>query len=288
MNVKISGIMISAPKSGSGKTIAVCGILKALKNRGLSVSSCKCGPDYIDPMFHKNVLGVKSKNIDSFFCDEELLKNLFYEHTKKSDISVVEGVMGYYDGISFNDFKASSYDIAAVLKIPVIIVMDAKGMAFTCVSIIKGILEFKKDSNIKGIILNNVSKKVYDLLKNVIKENTDVDVVGYLPYNKEYSFESRHLGLITPYEIDNIQKKIEKLGEAAEECIDIDKIIKIAENSDYIDVHKKTIKKYTVNNVKIGVAYDKAFCFYYEDNIEILKYFGCDIVFFSPLYSGNF
>lgn len=283
MKIKIPKVMISAPGSGSGKTTVVCGILKALKNRGINVSACKCGPDYIDPMFHKKVLGVQSNNIDSFFCEEDLLKNLFYEHTKESDITVIEGVMGYYDGFSMTDFNASSYDTARILKVPVILVINAKGMALTVVSVIKGIQEFKKDSNIKGIILNNVPKKVYESMKDVIKGNTGIDVFGYLPYNKEYSFESRHLGLITPYEIDGILKKTEALGKTAEECIDIDGIIKIAGDSEYIDVYDNIENRYSENATKIGIAFDDAFCFYYKDNIELLKLLGCEIVFFSPI-----
>ena len=222
MKVKIPRIMISALNSGGGKTTVTCGILKALKNRGINVSACKCGPDYIDPMFHKNVLGIDSKNLDSFFCDENLLKSLFYNHGKNSDITVIEGVMGYYDGISVDNFRASSYDVARILKIPVVIVINGKGMALTAASIIKGLVDFKKDSNIKGVILNNISKNSYTLLKDVIEKNTEVDVIGYLPYDEEYFFESRHLGLVSPCDLGNMAQKIKKLGRAAEECIDIE------------------------------------------------------------------
>ena len=283
MKVKIPRIMISALNSGGGKTTVTCGILKALKNRGINVSACKCGPDYIDPMFHKNVLGIDSKNLDSFFCDENLLKSLFYNHGKYSDITVIEGVMGYYDGSSVDNFRASSYDVARILKIPVVIVINGKGMALTAASIIKGLVDFKKDSNIKGVILNNISKNSYTLLKDVIEKNTEVDVIGYLPYDEEYFFESRHLGLVSPCDLGNMAQKIKKLGRAAEECIDIEKIVSISENVCPISF-EKIFEKYGFRNfVKIGVAFDSAFCFYYKDNIELLERLGCEIVYFSPI-----
>jgi len=280
---KIPRIMISALSSGSGKTTVMCGILKALKNRNVNVSACKCGPDYIDPMFHKNVLGIESRNLDGFFCDENLLKLLFYNHTLNSDITVVEGVMGYYDGVSADSCFNSSYDIARVLKIPVIIVISGKGMALTAAAVIKGIVDFKNDSNIKGVILNNVSKNVYMTLKGVIERSTGVEVIGYLPYNKEYYFDSRHLGLVSPEDLNNISEKMGKLGKIAEECIDIEKIISISKGVCCINVRNDFHNYPVQSSVKIGVAFDRAFCFYYRENIELLERLGCEIIYFSPI-----
>ncbi|MDO4301177.1 MAG: cobyrinate a,c-diamide synthase [Clostridia bacterium] len=275
-------VMISACSSGSGKTTVICGILMALKKRGINVHSCKCGPDYIDPMFHTSILGVPSNNLDSFFCSDELLAHLLFKHTYNSEITVIEGVMGYYDGLSMSTDKGSSYYIAKTLKTPVILVINAKGMALTIVSVIKGIVDYRKDSNIRGIILNNVSNKVYNELKDVIFNELLIDVIGYFPYTPECVIESRHLGLITPNNINNINEKLNKLGQIAEECIDISKLISIAEYAENLKIEYKNneiIKKI----VRIGVAKDDAFCFYYKDNLDLLESIGCEIVYFSPL-----
>ncbi len=284
----IPRVMFAGASSGSGKTTVVCGILKALKNRNISVSSYKCGPDYIDPMFHKEVIGICSKNLDRFFCYDSLLKHLFCEHCVKnnSEIAITEGVMGVYDGISMDSSFASSYDVAKLLDMPTIIVINAKGMALTLSAILKGIVDFKPDSNIKGVILNNVSCGVYEKIKPIIENEVNIEVLGYLPHNKDVVFESRHLGLLTPEETSGINEKIQKLSEIVEQTINIDRIIEIAKDTSkiYDDFDDCSVLNYKANhNIKIAVARDKAFCFYYEDNIELLRKMGCEIKYFSPL-----
>lgn len=274
--------MISAAASGSGKTCVVCGILKALKTQGMEVSAFKCGPDYIDPMFHTKAIGVSSKNLDGFFCDEQLLKKLFLKQAKKSEISIMEGVMGYYDGLSMDSYRASSYEIAVNTKTPVILVLNARGAALTIVPLIKGIMDFRPDSNIKGIILNNVSRHVYEGLKKVIEEQLGIKALGYMPYSEEIAIESRHLGLVTPDSAEDINIKLEGLGKIAEKCIDLEGIISVARAAEPLDVADTEVF-FAKKRVKIGVAYDNAFCFYYRDNIELLEKMGCEIVYFSPL-----
>lgn len=275
-------IIIGAASSGSGKTTITCGILKALKNRGVRVSAFKCGPDYIDPMFHESVLGIPSKNLDCFFCSDELIKKLFYKQAKHSGLSVIEGVMGYYDGIAMDKTQASTYHLAKTLQAPVVLVINAKGMALTAASLIKGVMEYKNDSNIRAVILNNTSKQVYTALKPIIEEELNINVIGYLPYSEECAFESRHLGLLTPDSIKNLYAKTEKLGLLAEECIDIDRLINIANKADNLNIALTEEKKEN-RFVKIGIARDNAFCFYYKDNLELLESFGCEIHYFSPL-----
>jgi len=273
--------------SGSGKTTVVCGILKALKDRGIKVSACKCGPDYIDTMFHTKVLGISSKNIDKFFCDDELVKELFYKHSKDSEITIIEGVMGYYDGISMKSVEGSSYDIGKSLNnTPAILVINAKGMAITAISVIKGIIDFKKDSNIKGVILNNVSKPVFESLKEIIKKELNIELLGYLPSIENVCIQSRYLGLTLPEEIEGLSEKIEILGKITEECVDIDKVLHISNISPPIEFSEKTkISNLSSKNtkIKIGIAFDKAFCFYYKDNLELLEDLGCKLIYFSPV-----
>ncbi len=281
----IPRVEIVGNASGSGKTTIICGILKALKNRGINVSACKCGPDYIDTMFHTKVLGIPSNNLDNFFCNNELMRELFYKHNKDSQITIIEGVMGYYDGISMSSTKSSSYDIGKSLNnTPVILIINSKGMAITAVSIIKGIVDFKKDSNIKGVILNNISKSVFKSLKEIIKKELNIETLGYFPWIENINIKNRHLGLTLPEDIKDISEKIETLGKTAEECIDIDKIFHIANMSSPINFSdKKNSLQSPDKKIKIGIAFDKAFCFYYKDNLELLESLGCELIYFSPI-----
>ena len=277
-------ILISAGSSGSGKTTVTCGILKALKDRGIGVSSCKCGPDYIDPMFHKRVLGIPSKNLDPFFEDKNLMGALYAEHVSGSDLNVIEGVMGYYDGLGFDGTRASTYEVGRNLGAPVILVINARGMALTLIAVLKGIMDFRSDSNIRGVILNNVSEMVYKSMAPVIERETGVIPLGFLPSCPEIAVESRHLGLMTPDSVEDLNSRIEKLGQLTEKCIDLDRLIALAESAEaveYSGIPKPTLPD--KEKIRIAVAEDDAFCFYYEDNLELLQEYGCEIVPFSPL-----
>lgn len=306
--MKIPRILISASSSGSGKTMITCGIMEALKRRGLSVSPFKCGPDYIDTMFHRVILNLPSKNLDSFLADERTLKKLFVQGAKDTDISVIEGVMGYYDGMGFDTTKASSFDVAKITKTPTILVVDAKGMGLSAAATIKGFLEMDKDSGIKGVILNRITKMTYLNLKPVIENRLGINVIGFVPEEKDCRIESRHLGLKAPTELEDIKMRLSKMADLVEENIDIELLLKIARDAKEIDTQaridtansfgeqnkiKKCNKSVEMNQeirgitdykgVKIAVAYDEAFCFYYEDNLNLLKKFGAQLQFFSPL-----
>ena len=285
--MNIPRIMIAAAASGSGKTTITCGLLSALKSKGLNVVSGKCGPDYIDPMFHKKVLNVDSQNLDLFFCQPDLLRTLFLNHAANADISVLEGVMGYYDGMGLNTSKASSYELAKELQTPVIPVVQCKGMALSTLAVIKGLVEFRKDSNIKGIILNKVSSKLYPEYKEMIEDGLnemghDIKVVGHMPQSDDFFLKSRHLGLVTPEETEDIKSKINSIGEEVSNSIDLDQIIKIGQSAPEL----KSIKSFPEKKEKtitIGVARDSAFCFYYKDNLNLLEELGCNLIEFSPL-----
>lgn len=295
--MNLNRILITAPSSGSGKTLITCGIMEALKRRKMKVGAFKCGPDYIDPMFHKKVLNIPSKNLDSFMADENTLKYLFKSQAEQVDISVIEGVMGYYDGLSFDDTKASTYEVAKITKTPAILVINARGMALSAIAAIKGFIEFAADSGIKGVILNRVTKMTFMQLAPVIEEKLGIKVLGFIPECKDCQFESRHLGLITPAEISDINVRLSKMADLIEENVDLDGIIKIAENApdfccDDISEIENVCEKYYKfccdgrkhdDCVKIAVAYDEAFCFYYEDNFELLKKLGARLEFFSPM-----
>ena len=199
--MKAPRIMIAAAGSGSGKTLLTCSLLQALLDSGKKAAAFKCGPDFIDPMFHRKVLGVPSKNLDSFFTDENTTKFLFLEDAEGKDLSVIEGVMGLYDGLGGITEEASSYHLAKVTKTPVILVVDARGMGRSVIPLIAGFLQYDTARLIQGVILNRTGKMFYDAIKPEIETETGIPVLGYFPVQMEIKLESRHLGLRLPEEI---------------------------------------------------------------------------------------
>lgn len=273
-------IVIGGTGSGCGKTTVVCAILKALKDRGLTVAAAKCGPDYIDPMFHKSALKVPSKNIDLFFSENNTAKALFAEHAQGSDICVIEGVMGYYDGLSFDDDKVSTYSVADVLSAPSVIVLNARGMALTASAIIQGMINFRDNSRIRAVILNNISPMSFEPLKNAIEDKTGIEVLGFMPKDSSFNINSRHLGLVTPDE--STAEVLEKMSEAASKYIDLNRLMEIASEAGELEFERLSVKG--GGKFKIAVALDEAFCFYYSDNLELLRNMGAETEFFSPIY----
>ena len=275
-------ILLTACGSGSGKTTVMCALLAALRGK-MRVAAFKCGPDYIDPMFH-NALGTPCTNLDTFFCGGELLTALFEKHSQNADISLIEGVMGYYDGLDMCTTAASSYEVARTLGCPAVLVINARGMAASVLALIRGMAEYKPDSGIKGVILNNVSAHVFKALAPEI-EKTGIAALGFLPRDERFVLESRHLGLVTPAELDDIAEKMRLLGEAAEKYIDIERLLKIAHDSVSAPAFKAAARQYPASfaGLKIAVAMDRAFCFYYRDGLEMLEECGCETVYFSPL-----
>lgn len=295
-------IVIGATSSGTGKTTITCAILMALKKRGYNVTSFKCGPDYIDPMFHKKVLDISSTNLDLFFTDKEttlwIMKEVCEREHQREDlksIAVMEGVMGYYDGVAGTTFQASTYDLADATQSPAILIVDGKGKSLSLIAEIKGFLEYQKNSHIKGVIINRISGAMYSLLKGLIEENLGLKALGYFPTMEEASIESRHLGLVTADEIQEVECLLEKFGEQAEKSLDMDEIILISNQAKKLSFNKsenvKSFETLGANFLKdlkdekltIGVAKDKAFCFYYSENLMMLEKLGCRLVEFSPL-----
>lgn len=298
--MKINRFMIAAPKSGSGKTMITCALLKLLKDSGKNVLSYKCGPDYIDPMFHKKVLGVPSKNLDTFFTDEKTTVQLFLDERADGDFAVLEGVMGLYDGLGGIYEQGSSYHLAKVTQTPIILVVDAKGMGKSVLALIAGFLQYDTHHLIKGVLLNRMSKGYYDIIKPLIEKELSVKVVGYFPEQKDIRLESRHLGLVMPDELADIKEQLDELAGRLKKTIDLDMLLDIAAEADEIgdsvsaDIYNvKNIgncdqnefsQKKAINNVNIAVAMDEAFCFYYEDNLRLLEKCGAKLQYFSPLH----
>ena len=281
---KVPRILLGAAASGSGKTLITCGLLQALKNRKLQVTSFKCGPDYIDPMFHSRVIGTKSRNLDSFFADEDTVRYLLEKNARDCEISVIEGVMGYYDGLAGISAKASAYDVAKITKTPAVLIVNAKGMSLSAAAFIKGFVEYQEDSQIRGVILNQVSSMMYPRLKQIIEEELSIKVYGYVPVVKDCVLESRHLGLVMPEEIVDLQQKLMELAEILEKSVDIDGLLELAEHAEELPVQESPVAYHTGRKIRIALAKDEAFCFFYQDNLELLEEMGAELVPFSPIH----
>lgn len=287
----IPRLLLTAPASGSGKTVITSGLLALFSKMGLSCVSFKCGPDYIDPMFHRYVLGIPGSNLDSFFLDEDGVRQLFEERSADHELALIEGVMGYYDGVAGTSFQASSYEIARITDTPAILVVDAKKSSRSVSALIKGFLEYQKDSRIVGVILNRTSPMMTERLRPLIEE-LGVKLIGAVPECPEAQLESRHLGLTLPNEQKKLRVHMEALADRLEQCLDIPKLLAlagIAEDQDLNDHEKKETNKKNekngyVSTRRIGVAQDEAFCFYYQENLEFLRQNGWEIVPFSPLH----
>ena len=222
-------ILLTATGSGCGKTTITIALLKALALKGLKVASFKCGPDYIDPMYHRKTLGIPAYNLDPFFCDRDGLCEVLKKGLCKNDIGVIEGVMGYYDGYGLEG-NASTWEVAHNTDTPAILIVNAKGMSNSVGAILRGFTSYKNEHHIKGVIFNNISKGMYPTLSKIAVDEGLIPL-GFMPHNEEVAFESRHLGLVTADEKEDILKRIDILGEMALENLDIDAILRLANES---------------------------------------------------------
>lgn len=268
-------IMIAGTGSGCGKTSAVCGIMKALSDRGMKIASFKCGPDYIDPMFHSKVIGADSFNLDSFFCTPDMIKRSLDLYGGESDIAVIEGVMGFYDG-----GDSSSHALSLITESPVIIVINSAGMSTSMGAVMKGFLTFYGKNNIIGFIFSRLPDSQIKTAKELCAE-MNVKYFGRIPKNGGIAFESRNLGLVTPDGIKRVNEKISALGRICEEELLLDEIIAAAEEKP-LSCNTPALPKYRAG-VRIAVSRDSAFCFYYSENIRLLESLGAETVYFSPL-----
>ena len=285
----IPRILIAAPKSGSGKTLFTCAVLKLFKDMGREPVSFKCGPDYIDPLFHERVLGVTASNLDTYFMDEHRLKKSLMQ--AQGRCAVTEGVMGIYDGVSVESTEGSCYQIAELTGTPVILIVDAHGAARTLISLIKGILADDDKQLIRGLVLNRISQGFYAKLEPVLKAELDrsfpkVKLLGGIPDDKVLKIGSRHLGLDISQPGEEVMAGISRMAGLIEQNIDIECLSDIMETAVDIEagIPEQECGTDTEKRPVLAVAMDEAFCFYYKDNFELLKELGVDIKFFSPVH----
>ena len=336
VSVHFPRIMIAAEKSGGGKTLFTCALLSLLKERVQAVRAFKCGPDYIDPMFHRTVLEIPSRNLDSFFADGDTLRYLLgrevleMEKFPESRIAVLEGVMGFYDGLGGVSERSSAWEVADLTDTPVILLVDMKGRSLSALASINGFLDYKEKSHVTGIVFNRLSPMLYPGLKERAERELGIRVFGYVPELKDLTLESRHLGLVMPEEIPGIRKRLDLIKEKVRAGINLDGIIEEAGRAGEIEVKlpeavrqfcnvdcgkvlnnsaaqhienianakkiydsgnthevKSTLSDRSVKKTVVAVAKDKAFCFYYEDNLNLLKKLGAEIQYFSPIHDRN-
>ena len=303
--------LITAGSSGSGKTSVVVGLLSLLQRKGYNVGSFKCGPDYIDPMFHRAVMGVESHNLDLFLASADRVKEFYQRYSAGKTAVICEGAMGYFDGLGGITDEASAWKVADTLDLPVIAVIDAKGASLSIAAQILGLKSLRQPHHIVGVILNKCSKMLYQRLKPVLETETGVKIIGCLPYVEGAEFSSRYLGLYTAGEISDINQRIDKIAAALEDSLDFEAFEELCDRGPEVSIltcrktcandnepddvgDRKTCANYdkpeasanckTHAKAKIAVARDDAFCFLYEETLDTLKEQGAELVFFSPLH----
>ena len=303
--------VIAAPRSGSGKTTVTCAMLAALKKRGADPCAFKSGPDYIDPMFHRSVLGVESHNLDLYLSSPLVVQNLYAHYAAGHGAVVCEGAMGFYDGQGLTT-RASAWELADALDLPVLLAIQPKGASVTLAAEIQGLVHFRQESHIAGILLNDCSEKLFRMLKPLLETETGLPVLGYLPHLPQAVVESRHLGLKTAGEINDLQQKIGLLADALEANLDWAKLEELTDLptpeppspallkfcglylSTYLDSTPTPWPGLPVfpgykrkkASVRIAVAQDEAFCFTYAETLDCLRTAGAELVFFSPVHDA--
>ncbi len=284
--MKTKAFLIAGAGSGAGKTTLTLGLMAALKKRGMNVQGFKAGPDYIDPSLHRIITGAPSINLDTWMMPYDFLQHSFTSRSANADVSVIEGVMGLHDGREPDSPTGSTAELAVTMNVPVVLVINASAMARTAAAIVNGLVTFDPAVNIIGVVFNRIGgPKHLDILKKAVKAYCTVPVLGGIPKNEDIAMPSRHLGLFMGEDGVLDQEKINGLETLVSTHVDVDTILRCSD----IDV--------TVTQAipaasppwpkRIAVARDEAFCFYYEDNFEVLKRLGYEIKFFSPLKDAH-
>ena len=317
-------ILIAGTGSGSGKTTVTAGLLRCLGRRGLRAASFKCGPDYIDPMFHERITGRPAGNLDPFFCGGNTLRWMMDADSSDCDLIVAEGVMGYYDGIGFTS-RSSTFDVAAATETPVILVLNCRGLGASAAAVLKGFVEYlppetagpadqetgpepragkirfpdgavseaadqaktgrkRSDSHIRGVIFNQLPERLYPGAAKAA-ERLGVVPLGCLPPDPRVALASRHLGLVTADEVEDFEQKTLLLAETMERTVDLDALLEIAASAPPVDADPPVFaaEEPFARGTVIAVARDRAFCFIYKENIDMLERLGCRVEYFSPL-----
>lgn len=296
--IRIPRILIAAPSSGSGKTLLTCALLRLLQRKGIRAAAFKCGPDFIDPMFHRKALGTPSRNLDLFLAGEEGVRRALTAGCREAEIAVIEGVMGYYDGTGASGMEGSSYELACATQTPVLLAVDARGMSRSAAALISGFSGYGEQKMIRGVFLNRVSPVMADMISgwlasdSIDSGDSGLPVLGSLPMDEKLRIDSRHLGLVEPDEIPDILTRIDRAAGYLEKTLDLDRLLEIARSAPVLqEAESFRWKGFAAKDggkpVTIAVAEDEAFSFYYRDNLELLEELGAELVRFSPLHDSQ-
>ncbi|MHB9058915.1 MAG: cobyrinate a,c-diamide synthase [Bacillota bacterium] len=299
MKLSMPRLVIAAAQSGSGKTTLATGLMAALARRGLRVQPYKIGPDYIDPTYHSVATGRRSRNLDGWMFGEEAIRGLFVRTAADADIALIEGVMGLFDGAGPSGEAGSTAQVARWLAAPVLLVVDARGMARTAAAVVRGLAEFDPSLRVAGVVFNNVgSEHHYQLLAAAVNAYArGVDPVGYVPKDAAIRLPERHLGLVPSYEREQVAAYLDRLAEVVGQTVDLDAVLRLARTGSpplpmpagASAMGGRSLAAWAGESgqvgerVRIGLARDAAFNFYYEDGLDLLRDLGADLVEFSPL-----
>ncbi|WP_257351073.1 cobyrinate a,c-diamide synthase [Pseudalkalibacillus decolorationis] len=277
-------LVIAGTGSGVGKTTVTIGLMSALKKKGYSVQGFKCGPDYIDPTYHTAVTGRPSRNLDSWMLTYDLVKEIYARGSQDADISIIEGVMGFYDGKDPKTNVGSTAEISVITESPVLLVVNCASMARSAAAIVKGFQVLSEGPNIIGVLANQVgSEGHFKLVKTAIEQECGIPVIGYIKRNDDLTIPERHLGLVPSIERGELDSFFDQLGEIMLDTVDVDLLYEIAEATTLTPPSTNLFTSRLKQGVTIAVAKDAAFNFYYRENLELLESFGANIEFFSPL-----
>lgn len=283
-----SAFVLAAAGSGSGKTTFAIGLMAALRRLGYKVQPFKVGPDYIDPMYHRAACGVASRNLDAFMLPEKTLQYLYAKAAAKADVAVVEGVMGLYDGLRPDSIEASSAHISQLLGAPVILLVNARGMSLSLAALVNGFRDFARQKgteplNLAGVLLNNIKTEMsFQYAKAIIERECGVPVLGWLPNLPEVSLSERHLGLYCSGEVADLQQKIALLADKLLANCDLPRLLAACACRP-LQTEPPALPELLFKPVRIGLAQDAAFNFYYQDSLDLLTELGAELVPFSPL-----
>jgi cobyrinic acid a,c-diamide synthase len=281
--------LVGGTASGVGKTTAAVALMAAFRKRGLAVQPFKCGPDFIDGGYHSAVCGRQSRNLDTWMLGRSVNRSIFASASADADIAIVEGMMGLFDGATGDGDEGSSAEIAKLLDLPVLLVLDASKSSRSIAAMVKGFETFDGGLRFAGILLNGVAgASHYRLLKEAVQSTSTIRLLGWLPWDAEVSLPERYLGLHTPAEQNDSRHFFDRLALLAERNLDLDRLATLKHGDVSERLAARAFSDFTARNqVRIGIARDRAFSFYYEDNLDLLSDHGAELVEFSPLSDSD-
>ncbi len=280
----MKGFVIAGERSGVGKTTITLALARAFKDQGLRVQCFKVGPDFIDPGFHHAVTGRVSRNLDGWMMGRQACLEVFAQHTRDCDIAIVEGVMGLYDGYAGGGDDGSTAQIAKWLDLPVLAVIDGGSFARTAGAVVLGFQQFDPDLNLTGVLFNRVAgERHFEMLRQGVAEKCSVNALGYIPRDPAWQMPERHLGLVMAHEQKDLVDTIGTLAQRIGKTVDLAAIGRF-ESGSALNVSPESTQSPENKIARIGIARDEAFCFYYQDNLDLLAHYGAELVYFSPLH----